>query len=102
MELNRPMPASSSSIAITTSAPSGERREAVTANSPRTSPDGAYRLWYRPAVNSPGSPDSSEPYGYPANQLAVAGFGSRDSAPPACSTMACRPRHDAEAGRCRT
>ena len=37
-------PASSSSIAITTSAPSGERRDAVTANPPRTSPAGAYRL----------------------------------------------------------
>ena len=61
-------------------APSGERSAAVTSNPPRTSPGGAYRLWYRPAVNSAGSPASSEP---PATWtrpgLPCAGSGSRDS-----------------------
>src|SRR5580704_4658722 len=95
-------PASSSSIAITTSAPSGDRRDAVTANPPRTSLAGAYRLWYRPAVNSPGSPDSSElPDARTSPGLPCAGSGSRDSVPPACSTMACRPRQTPKVGRCR-
>src|SRR6266566_6714406 len=96
-------PASWSSIAITTpSAPSGEQSAAVTANPPRTSPGGAYRLWYRPAVNSAGSPASSDPPDTRTSPgLPCAGSGSRDSAPPACSTMACRPRQTPKTGRCR-
>src|SRR6185312_8542063 len=85
-------PASRSSIAITT--PSGVT--AVTSNPPRTSPAGAYRLWYRPAVNSAGSPATWTRPGLPC-----AGSGSRDSAPPACSTIACRPRQTPKTGRCR-
>ena len=68
--------AAGSSIAITTpSAPSGEQSAAVTSNPPRTSPAGAYRLWYRPAVNSAGSPASSAPSGHPDQaRLAVRGL----------------------------
>src|SRR6266567_4116111 len=91
-------PASWSSIAITT--PSAVA--AVTANPPRTSPAGAYRLWYLPAVNSAGSPASSEPpFTRTRPGLPCAGSGSRDSAPPACSTIACRPRQTPKVGRCR-
>src|SRR2546429_190002 len=91
-------PACSSSIAITT--PSAVA--AVTANPPRTSPAGAYRLWYRPAVNSAGSPASSEPPDtWTSPGLPCAGSGSRDSAPPACSTIACRPRQTPKTGTCR-
>src|SRR5882724_5584808 len=95
--------AAGSSIAITTpSAPSGEQSAAVTSNPPRTSPAGAYRLWYRPAVNSAGSPASSAPPDTRTRPgLPCAGSGSRDRAPPACSTMACKPRQTPNTGRCR-
>src|SRR5690349_10043124 len=87
-------PASRSSIAITT--PSGVA--AVTSNPPRTSSAGAYRLWYRPAVNSAGSPASSEP---PATWtrpgLPCAGSGSRDSAPPPGPPHPRQPQADPEA-----
>ena len=93
-------PAAASSMAITTpSAPSGEQSDAVTVEPAADLPGRRVQAVVAPGGELGGQPGQQRSPGHLDQPgLPCAGSGSSDSAPPACSTMACSPRQTPKAG----
>ena len=93
-------PARASSIAITTSStPAGEPSDAVTRNPGCTSAARAYRLWYRPAMNSPAGRQQRSPRHPDQPRLAVRGFGQQGQLSPGVLHHGLQAQADTEDGQ---